>query len=178
MGNIVKTLAIAAALALSVAANAAVTTGTAINTPLNFSIAIDYTPSATVGDYETYSTGGNWYAYANFIPLGAGTEVITGSMQHLVAPHVGDLEPNPNVFNFVFIINGGTAGPVNPVQASLEHPDGQHFDAFRALIGAPQPQGDYSLTLTGTHVVPEPQQFALFAGLGLLGFGAYRRMRS
>lgn len=179
MGNTAKTLAMAAALTLSAAANAAVTTGTEVNTPFNFSISIDYLPSTSIGGYETYSTTGNWYAYANFIPVGTGIEVITGSMQHLVAPHVGELAPNPNVFNFVFIVSGGNGGPFNPFQASFAHPDGQHFDAFSASIGNPTASGyPYSLNLTGSHPVPEPQQFAVLAGLGLLGFGVYRRMRS
>lgn len=81
MGNIVKTLAIAAALALSVAANATITSYDLVDDPLNFSVSIDYQPGDNA---EFYSTSGNWYASAAFIPIGGGIEVIAGSILHLV----------------------------------------------------------------------------------------------
>ncbi|HRZ37389.1 MAG TPA: hypothetical protein P5534_13635 [Candidatus Paceibacterota bacterium] len=176
MGNTAKSLAIAAALALSVAANATITSYNLVDDPLNFSVSIDYQPGQSA---EFYSTSGKWYASAAFIPLGGGIEVIAGSMLHLVAPHANELAPNPHGFNFAFIITAGVASLPNPDWASSVHPNEGHQDSFTAAITPSQLNVyPYTLTLTGSHPVPEPQQFAVLAGLGLLGFGVYRRMRS
>ena len=179
MGNTVRKVAIVAVLAVSMAANAAVTViNPVVNTPLNFSASMDYQPQA--GLYEFYSASGNWSASASFVPVFGGVEVVSGTMVHLIAPHPGEMAPSPNTFGFAFVVVGGVPGAPNPVTALLPHPIGPHSDSFSALIAAPiqTPGAAYSLTLTGSHPVPEPQQFALFAGLGLLGFGVYRRMRS
>ncbi|HOC00718.1 MAG TPA: hypothetical protein PKM43_18470 [Verrucomicrobiota bacterium] len=184
MGNTAKTLAMAAALTLSAAANAAVNVISAVDTPLSFNATIDYAPQNSF--FEFYSANGNWSANVSFVPIGGGLEVVAGSMVHLVGPHTGELAPNPAAFGFAFIVTVGVAAPPS-FAATIPHTVGPHSDSFSASIGAPiflnpSPQVPlgyyYPLTLSGSHPVPEPQQFAVLAGLGLLGFGVYRRMRS
>ncbi|HOC01218.1 MAG TPA: hypothetical protein PKM43_21015 [Verrucomicrobiota bacterium] len=179
MRNMVKKLVIAVGLAVSMAANAAVMLYNTVDTPLSYSMSIDYDRLDST-EHFYFEFRGNWFCQVGFIPFSGGTELVAGRMYHLVAPHVGDLAPNPNDFEFSFWVTGGILPIPNPGVVTKPHPNGGHFDTFSATIG-PSIQGPapaYSLTLTGSHPVPEPQQFALFAGLGLLAFGAYRRMKS
>ena len=52
--------------------------------------------------------------------------------------------------------------------------DGDHY----TLAGSIDPVGQYNFQLDGKCDVPEPASFALIAGLGLIGFAGFRRMRA
>ena len=143
------------------------------------------------GTIETYSTAptGPWYIQVDVVPAGAtGAGLLNPSYvaapndrivvwgEHTVGPHPGEAAPNPNTFMHTFVL-----GPVPSVAplTLLDHPPTGHLDVWQASVasagGAPY---EYGLTLTGSHPVPEPHEYALFAGLGLVAFGAYRRFRA
>jgi hypothetical protein len=138
---------------------------------LCFNLTIGYIPS---GNFEVYFVPGGpnpWEIWINFNSLGFPTTpaAISGYAQHFVGPHPGEVPINtPWLFSFL-APPGGTAGPTN-----VPHPVGSHFDQFYAQLN--QVQGGWLLNVTGCHI-PEPADYAALAGLGLVGFGAYRRFR-
>ncbi|MCZ7635125.1 MAG: PEP-CTERM sorting domain-containing protein [Verrucomicrobia bacterium] len=155
----------AAAVMAGTSAKAAVL---AVTTDDAFSInsTITWTPA---GAFEFYNYSDEWSISVSFVPAG-GVNVIAGSMAHVKAPHAGEVAPN-TPWNFAFVV------PPTPANAGavLGHAVGPHSDSFSATIsGGP---ASYTLVLDGRHPIPEPAHFALLGGLGLLGFGAYRRFR-
>lgn len=143
---------------------------------------------------ESYSVGQYWKVSVENNPAQPGavsTLLVTG--QHLVAAHPGEPAPNPYSFSFTIDLALGnffnSAIPSGIQTAELEH--GDHWDAWRAVVyplndgpwvaeNEDRQQNHYMLRISGMHLVdvPEPHQFGLLAGLGLLGFGAYRRVRA
>ena len=103
--------------------------------------------------------------------------VVFGS--HNVGPHTEELAPNPNTFNVPFsaMILGNPPYTSTSVALNTPHPEGNHQDSWVATLAGPGQGNAYTLDITGEHVIPEPHQYALMAGLGLLAFGFYRRVR-
>ena len=66
-----------------------------------------------------------------------------------------------------------SAGP-NDVPHLRSNQSGDHFDQFYAVFS--EFPDVFLLNVTGCHI-PEPADCAALAGLGLQGFGAYRRYR-
>jgi hypothetical protein len=136
---------------------------------LCFNLSIGYVPSTNFEIYFVPGGGPNpWEIWVTFNGS-ASPKVIAGYARHYAAPHPGEIVPNtPWNFSF-FAPPGGTAGPTN-----VPHPNGNHFDQFYAQLSPVQT--NWLLNVTGCHI-PEPADYAALAGLGLVGFGAYRRFR-
>lgn len=109
---------------------------------------------------------------------------ITG--RHNIEPCVDPSLSVPGlVFNTSFVVAGGNSYPsVQPgfaQGASYVHDPLGHQDVWLAIV-SPYDSGQgnqklYRVDVTGDHIIPEPHQYALMAGLGLLAFGFYRRVR-
>ncbi|HOB98078.1 MAG TPA: hypothetical protein PKM43_04945 [Verrucomicrobiota bacterium] len=129
----------------------------------------------------TYENVGNWTVSVVNTPVQSASprSILSIFGQHNVAPHAGELAPNPDTFSFQFtlLLGNNFQYAVTQVETqSLSH--GDHADQWFALVRPDTQQNVYVLELNGTHPIPEPHQYALMAGLGLLGFGAYRRVRA
>jgi len=85
----------------------------------------------------------------------------------------------PLVPNFAAVLGManvvGNNGTVNSYVAHAGAPGDGDYYKFAANIA---PSGQMNFDLYGKHVVPEPGSFAMIAGLGLVGFAAYRRIRA
>jgi hypothetical protein len=140
--------------------------------PICFDLTIGYIPS---GNYEVYFVPGGpnpWEIRINFNSL-VSPAIVDGYAQHYTAPHPGEVVPN-TAWPFSFTTPpGGTAGPTD-VEHLRKDGSGDHFDRFYAEVS--QVPGGWLVNVTGCHI-PEPADYAALAGLGLVGFGAYRRFR-
>jgi len=102
--------------------------------------------------------------FINFVP----TYVLSVSADHLF--------PSPG------LTATASLGLMNVYQAagsvvwSVAHNsfNGDHY----TLAGSIDPVGQYNFQLDAKCDVPEPASFALIAGLGLIGFAGFRRMRA
>jgi len=137
-----------------------------------FDLTIGYIPS---GNLEVYFVPGGpnpWEIRIDFNSLVTPATVV-GYAQHFSTPpwYPTGLVPNPNAwpFSFTTAVVPDSAGPTD-----VPHPVGSHVDRFYAEFSAVP--GGYLLNVTGCHI-PEPADYAALAGLGLVGFGAYRRFR-
>ena len=139
-----------------------------------FDLTIGYIPT---GNYEVYFVPGGlnpWEIWITFDSLSTPPAVITGYARHWVAPHPGEIVANTSwPFSFTTSVVPDSAGPTN-VPHLDSHGQGNHFDRFFADISAVP--GGYLINVSGCHI-PEPADYAALAGLGLVGFGAYRRFR-
>jgi hypothetical protein len=138
-----------------------------------FDLTIGYIPS---GNYEVYFVPGGlnpWEIRIDFNSL-VSPATIRGYAQHYVAPHPGEVVPNtPWAFSFTTAVVPDSAGPTDVPHLRWDQ-TGDHFDRFYAEISAVP--GGYLVNVSGCHI-PEPADYAALAGLGLVGFGAYRRFR-
>ncbi len=138
-----------------------------------FDLTIGYIPS---GNFEVYFVPGGmnpWEIRVDFNSLSI-PATVSGYAQHYAAPYPGLVVPNTAwSFAFTTAVVPDSAGPTQvPHQDS--NGQGDHYDEFYAEFSL-VPDG-YLLNVTGCHI-PEPADYAALAGLGLLGFGAYRRFR-
>jgi hypothetical protein len=140
--------------------------------PICFDLTIGYIPS---GNYEVYFVPGGpnpWEIRIDFNSL-VSPATISGYAQHYVAPHPGEVPIN-TAWSFSFTAPpGGTAGPTDVPHLRSDQ-TGDHFDRFFAKVS--EVPGGWLVNVTGCHI-PEPADYAALAGLGLVGFGAYRRFR-
>ena len=171
----------AAALAASglMAANAGVLASALspgpVSTLTEFGIGLDWTiDNLTAENYTTVDT--YWTVSIDLVPLVSGgpNAVIVVNGQHNAAPHGGELAPNPLTYNKVFVIPPDGIGSTD--SAMRPHPVGLDYDQWDVAILAGLGGADYKVTVEAQHV-PEPHEYAMMAGLGLMAFGAYRRFR-
>lgn len=138
-----------------------------------FDLTIGYIPSGT---YEVYFVPGGlnpWEIRVDFNSL-VSPATVKGYAQHYAAPHPGEVVPNTAwSFAFTTAVVPASAGPTQ-VPHLFTSGLGDHYDEFYAEFS--QVPGGYLLNVIGYHI-PEPADYAALAGLGLLGFGAYRRFR-
>jgi len=179
MTKAVKVAAVTAALVSigAMTANATVTGGAGSDAPLAVSFPSTITDDGVGG--AAANGGANWTVMIGYTPLAISpfTGVVTVFGQHMVNPHgPPELAPNPNVFSAAWLLPSGPQS----YGASLSH-QSAHNDVWSATLTPLTPPGpgfaQYTVGVTGQHI-PEPHQYALMAGLGLLAFGAYRRTRS
>jgi hypothetical protein len=118
-----------------------------------------------------------WSVRFSLTGMSGQPDVILVYGQHIALPHPGiDVTPG-EVYQAVLTVDlAPTSEAFN--DAIKLHPSGGHFDYWKVnavrLSGAQA--GKIDVTLNATHI-PEPQMYALFAGLGLFAFAAYRRSR-
>jgi hypothetical protein len=141
--------------------------------PICFDLTIGYIPS---GNFEVYFVPGGlnpWEIRVDFNSL-VSPATVSGYAQHYVAPHPGEVVPNTAwTFSFTTAVVPDSAGPTD-VPHLLPSGAGDHSDQFFAEFSSVP--GGFLLNVSGCHI-PEPADYAALAGLGLLGFGAYRRFR-
>lgn len=116
-----------------------------------------------------------WSVRFSLTGMSGQPDVILVYGRHIALPHPGidvlpgevyqavltvDLAPNSVAFN----------------DAIKLHPSGGHFDYWK-VNAVRLETSKIDVTLNATHNIPEPQTYALFAGLGLIAFAAYRRSR-
>jgi hypothetical protein len=138
-----------------------------------FDLTIGYIPS---GNYEVYFVPGGvnpWEIRIDFNSK-VNPATISGYAQHYVAPHPGEVVPNtPWSFSFTTGTVPDSAGPTDVPHLRKDQTvttsTGSTPRSARCRVG-------YLVNVTGCHI-PEPADYAALAGLGLVGFGAYRRFR-
>jgi hypothetical protein len=138
-----------------------------------FDLTIGYIPSNNLEVYFVPGGANPWEIRIDFNSK-VNPATISGYAQHYVAPHPGEVVPNtPWVFSFTTWTVPDSAGPTDVPHLRTDQ-TGDHFDRFYAEIS--QVPGGYLINVSGCHI-PEPADYAALAGLGLVGFGAYRRFR-
>ena len=160
--------AVAAAATLAVGTQAAIVeVGPWTSTPLAMSVTLDWNE-----DTDFYVNGDANWSLILFASTDGATVTYNLAGTHVLAPHPGDGEVPGNATGAIFMTaTGSTVG----FSASSTHDNGVHPDTW-TLDSAPGGTG-YIVDVTATHV-PEPHHYALFAGLGLVAFGAFRRFRN
>ncbi len=181
MTKAVKVAAVTAALVSigAMTANATITSLGGSDDPYSVKFGASVTDDGVQG--AVASSGPSWNVVVGYLSIPQVTGVVYVFGQHLDNPcGPPELAPNPNVFNASWLIPG-TYG-YQDYTATLSHPEiPGHVDLWTAkltLVPPPSPVAPtFEVNVTGQHI-PEPHQYALMAGLGLLAFGAYRRTRA
>jgi len=153
-----------AGVALLDNANSALATQAGVFSPTVVGVAGDFSPTISVGDTPVFTSP---------LVLGATPATIwtAGGFSFTpTAPLTGGGGPN-NTFAIgtVGIVDDGPGGydPTPAIFALSTTPTIGGLGAFGAITAAAGPGPN----------VPEPQSYALLAGLGLAGFAGYRRFR-
>ena len=161
--------AVAAAATLAVGTQAAIVeVGPWTSTPTTLSVSLDWDEAT-----DFYINGGPYWSLILFASTDGATVTYNLAGTHVVAPHpgAGELPGNPTGAIFM-TAHGSPAG----FTASSTHVDGTHKDKW-TLDSTPKLGGGYLVDVAAIHT-PEPHHYALFAGLGLVAFGAFRRFRN
>ena len=167
------TLALGAVVA-AVTSQAAITWGPWAETSTTLSGSANWSGSPDPETASTSSPGGNWWVSLTFSSTLKSYSVVLDG-QHLVAPHVDDNAPGDIIelgVLFTKSTGSGTADGsiIHNRGAKAGHTDTWHFDAKSNSI--------VDVSFTAVHSVPEPSTYAMIAGLGLVGFAAFRRFKA
>jgi len=156
--------------------------------PDNIATSVEVGPGN--GSFSTdvaYPGSNPWTVTVGNAPIPNGSlSVLSISGRHNIEPCVDPSSPMPGVlFTALFVLEGGNGYPsVQPGSQQgavyLHDPLG-HLNVWLVSV-SPYDSGQgsqklYRVDVTGDHIIPEPHQYALMAGLGLLAFGFYRRVR-
>ncbi len=165
------TMAVATLIVGAVTASAAITLGPVTDTSSQI---------ATTGTWDLTPTGPTqfggtyWTAWVDgqVVALTGGLQLYVLKVEGVHAPNAAP-PPAPTASLAVGLVNVPTAS--GQALAEVPHnPPGLDKWSLVAWTSA----GGIDFGVTGTHPVPEPGSFALIAGLGLVGFAAYRRTRA
>lgn len=153
---------------------AAITWGPWAETPTTLSGSAHWSGAPDPETASTASPGGNWWVSLTFSSTAKSYAVVLDG-QHLVAPHASDSAPGDVIeLGVLFTKSTGSGladGTIlhNPPPTASGHTDKWHLGATSgAAVDA---------TFTAVHNIPEPSTYALWAGLGLVGFGIVRRAK-
>jgi len=159
-----------AALAMSTQA-AIIDNGTWVGTPTTLSVSLDWDGIPAL-PASIYVQGGPNWSVVLFASSTGPTDSFNFAGTHVIAPHPGDGEVGGSVVGLVQSMNR----PYNTAfGGQTTHLNGTHMDVWTINVTSQNPSGAL-LTVAAVHT-PEPHQYALFAGLGLVAFGAFRRFR-
>jgi hypothetical protein len=108
---------------------------------------------------------GNW-----IVVLSASQGVLLQAVVvHNVAPHPGELAPNPNVL--VGSIPGAAPGGNGMASVTVNHPVGPHADSLNVVLTSTGPNSS-DIDITAVHAIPEPATWWLAAiGAGFVFIG-------
>ena len=153
---------------------AAITWGPVAETPTTLSGSATWSGAPSPETAVLVTPGGNWEVSLTF---GSTLKVDMVNLEgtHLVAPHATDSAPGEIIELGLIFPKANGSGSVdgmifhNP-GASSGHKDSWTMEASALATGA-------AVKFTANHGIPEPSTYAMVAGLGLLGFATFRRLR-
>ena len=168
------TLALGAVVA-AVTSQAAITWGPWAETDTTLSGSANWNGSPDPQTAATATPGGNWWVSLTFSSTIKSYSVVLDG-QHLVAPDAVDSTPGEIIELGVLFTKSTGSGMAdgsirhNPKGVLPTHIDTWHLDAKSNSI--------VDVSFTAVHSVPEPSTYAMIAGLGLVGFAAFRRFKA
>lgn len=184
---LVSSLAIAFAFSTAPAGHAAITWGMLADTPTTLSgSAVWNSPPPSEGD--TLVTP-NWSVTLEFARTIKSASVVLDGV-HLTAPHPGDTAPGGDVELGLIIPISNSSGMSDGViyhnrqvaghpTPDMVPPSGMHYDTWD-LFATANGTGldvDFKAVHTPEAYVPEIKEYAMVAGLGLVGFAVTRWLR-
>lgn len=119
------------------------------------------------------SPAGNWWVQVTFSSTTKSYAVVLDG-QHLVAPHALDTAPGDVIELGVLFTKATGSGMAdgmihhNPIPGPSDV-DVWHMDAVSNSV--------VDVNFKAKHIIPEPSTYAMIAGLGLVGFAAFRRFK-
>lgn len=167
-------IAFGAGLALAAATcHGAITWGSFSETITTLDGSASWTGSPSPETANITTPGGNWNLTLTFSSTAKSYSVVMDA-SHLTAPHPEDTTPGDTIeLGVIFprpIGDGAAHGIIYHNQGvSSGHQD--TWDLYSQAASAVDVQ------FKAIHIVPEPQTYALWAGLGLLGFAVVRKAR-
>lgn len=163
------TMAVATLIVGAVTASAAITTSVILETGDDLIFDGTWNP---LNDGDTGTAGGTFWTAdvtGKVIDLGGGVNMYTIAVKG--KHNVGGAPQWATLGVGLFDI----AGSQGWATTSVPHGKGDDVWALTAKIN---PAGTMKFNVSANHPIPEPGSFALIAGLGLVGFAAYRRTRA
>lgn len=162
-----KNMVAAVALLLGVASSQAGIVAVNVSSLQNLAATLNWQPETPVPTVYTF-TDVNWtYTLTLDKPAGFVTAQVMG--QHLIGPGPMFVSPVLSIADPGIGFLGAGAQLPDPVLPMF---DLWTFTFYRNSAALPLQVG-----INATQVVPEPMGVALVSGLGLIAFGAYRRVR-
>jgi len=169
------TMAVATLIVGAVTASAAITSVTLVDTQDNYAgEGVWDLPAGAVGWAAIPGSGAFWNVDVSgtSFALGGGVNLyaiaIRGNHKVPAAGPVGSLAVG--LVDYI-----GASGHAT---VTVPHAGGVSGQDLWFLNANVNPAGKMNFQVSATHPVPEPGAFALIAGLGLVGFAAYRRTRA
>ena len=167
------TLAVGALLAAATS-QAAITWGPwTVDTDQDLAASANWSGTPDPETAAVSSPNGNWWVSLTFSSTVKSYSVVLDG-QHLVAPHPIDTAPGDIIELGVLFTKSTGSGMAdgtirhNPTPGPSDI-DIWHMDAKSNSI--------VDVSFTAKHNIPEPSTYAMIAGLGLVGFAAFRRFK-
>ena len=167
-------IAFGAGLALAAATcHGAITWGSFSETITTLDGSASWTGSPSPETASTTTPGGNWYITLTFGSTAKNYSVVLDG-SHLTAPHPEDNTPGDTIELGVIFPRPTGDGIAHGTTYHNQGVSSGHLDTWDLYS---QAASAVDVQFKAIHIVPEPQTYALWAGLGLVGFAVLRKVR-
>lgn len=141
-----------------------------INTDTLTAIDIDWSWDPEVAGNDT-PTLGNWFVFVSAVQDAAADQwLMRLELQHKQIPHATESVPPITFKNYSFSVSSGFGIVINDT-FDIAHPGVGHIDSYSIVLNRSPTPSATTLSLLGTHQIPEPNSIILMgmAG-GAIGF--------
>ena len=151
--------------------------GPGVGPPPLWSLELPFTVDLTSAGTTVPWAGANWSVTITDGALGPFHSVVVEAY-HLVGPHGGEAAPGLPFLGGVLFPSVAALGGTS--FGTLPHVGASHSDQWELMVIVDPGGTTASGVVRGFHpgIVPEPGSFTFVAGLGLIAFAGYRRVRA
>jgi hypothetical protein len=142
-----------------------------INTDTLTAVDVDWSWDPEVASFDTPGLA-NWFLFvsANTDPTTTNLWLMRFELQHKAAPHATEGVPPITFKDYSFNYSTGFGTVINDT-FNVAHPSLGHVDSYSIVLNRSPTPSATTLSIQGTHQIPEPSSMVLLAMTGgLIGF--------